>query len=78
MHKARILTHEERLAMTRKRSALLQEIRDGKNLPPAVLGAIETLEATLDDGEHCPICGAGLLHVGGCVECPNKCWSRCG
>ena len=78
MSKARILTHEERLAMTRKNSGLLQEVRDGENLPPAYPGAEEVNEKILDDENHCPFCGAELRRVAGCVECPNKCWSKCG
>ena len=78
MPKARVLTHEERLAMTRKHSTLLQDIREGKDLPPAYPGAEETNAQIIDDGEHCPICGAKLRHVGGCLECPNRDWSKCG
>ena len=25
----------------------------------------------------CPQCGAEILHTGGCVSCPNGCWSKC-
>ena len=78
MSKARILTHEERLAMTRKNSRALQEIKDGENLPPAYPGAEKLNEKIPDDENHCPECGAELIHLGSCVECPNKCWSRCG
>ncbi len=66
MKKARILTHEERLAMTRK------------NLQPAYPRAEEINEKIPEDENHCPECGAELIHLGSCVECPNKCWSRCG
>ena len=66
MPKARIFTHEERLAMTKERSTLLQEIKNEKD------------EKNFDDENHCPVCGAELIHQGGCVECPNKCWSKCG
>ncbi|MDY6422041.1 MAG: hypothetical protein SPK69_02820 [Synergistales bacterium] len=78
MSKAKFFTHKERLAMTRKNSGLLQEVRDGENLPPAYPGAEEVNEKNLDDENHCPVCGAELIHQGGCVECPNKCWSKCG
>lgn len=78
MPRAKILTHEDRLAMTRKHSTLLSSIRGGKDLPPAYPGAEETNARIIDDGEHCPICGAKLRHVGGCLECPNRDWSGCG
>lgn len=29
------------------------------------------------DGEHCPKCGAKLMHRGGCVDCPECAWSKC-
>ena len=25
----------------------------------------------------CPQCGTEILHTGGCVSCPNGCWSKC-
>ena len=78
MPKARVLTHEERLAMTRKHSMLLQDIREGKGLPPAYPGADETNAQIENDGVHCPYCGAELRHVGSCLECPNKDYSVCG
>ncbi|MBR1658121.1 MAG: hypothetical protein IJ697_06620 [Synergistaceae bacterium] len=78
MSKARILSHEERLAMTWRNSKLLQEVREGKNLPPPVSGSEEFNEKNLNDEKHCPYCGTELRHVGGCLECPNKCWSKCG
>lgn len=28
--------------------------------------------------EKCPECGTSIVHVGGCVSCPNCGWSRCG
>ncbi len=27
--------------------------------------------------ELCPECGEPILHIGGCVQCPNCSWSRC-
>ena len=42
MSKAKILSHEERLLMTRNRSTLLQDIREEKDLPPPFPGAEET------------------------------------
>ena len=78
MHKARFLSHEERLSMTEGHSPLLKKIREGKDLPPPAPGAVETNLQLLDDENHCPVCGAELRHVGGCVECPNRDWSKCG
>ena len=77
MPKAKILSHEERLAMTQGHSALLRGIRDGKDLPPAYPGAEEHSEPKFDD-VHCPYCGTELIHEAGCVKCPNGCWSKCG
>lgn len=76
MPKAKILSHEERIAMTKGRSSLLQSIRDGKNLPPTYPG-IEKLQDENFDENHCPKCGAELIHESSCVRCPNGCWSRC-
>ena len=78
MPKAKILSHEERLAMTRKHSMLLQDIREGKDLPPAYPGAEETNAQIVDDENHCEYCGAELIHESGYVKCPNGCWSKCG
>ena len=27
--------------------------------------------------EVCPECGEPIVHIGGCVQCPNCSWSRC-
>ena len=78
MPKKRAFTHEERLAMTMSSSKLLQDIRNGKNLPPPASGAEEINEKNLIDEKRCPVCGAELIHVEGCCACPNKCWSKCG
>lgn len=78
MSKARILTHEERLAMTRKNSGFLQEVRDRENLPPAYPGAEEVNEKILDDENHCPYCGGELVRFEGCYRCKNCGYSKCG
>ena len=78
MSKAKILSHEERLLMTRNRSTLLQDIREEKDLPPPFPGAEETNAQIKNDGIHCPYCGAELIHVGSCLECPNRDYSVCG
>ena len=78
MSKSKFFTHEERLAMTRKNSRFLQEIQDKKNLPSGYPVNEDVNKKILDDENHCPVCGAELIHQGGCVECPNKCWSKCG
>ena len=78
MPRAPIPSHEERLAMTRKHSTLLQDIREEKDLPPPFPGAEETNAQIENDGVHCPYCGAELRHVGGCLECPNRDYSVCG
>ena len=61
----------DRIALTKSRSRFLQAVDEMKKEQP---------ESTqqLPDDEKCPVCGAALLHVGGCVECPNRCYSRCG
>ena len=33
---------------------------------------------TEDDNDKCPECGAKVEHIGGCVQCPQCAWSRCG
>ena len=79
MSKAKFFTHEERLAMTQKHSGLLQlqEVRDGKNLPPAYPGAEEVNEKILDDENHCPYCGGELVRYEGCFRCKKCGWSKC-
>ena len=60
----------DRLALTKSRSKYLQTVEEmKKGLQP---------EELIPEDEKCPVCGAQLLHVGGCVECPNKCYSKCG
>lgn len=60
----------DRLALTKSRSKYLQTVEEmKKGLPP---------EELIPEEEKCPVCGAQLLHIGGCVECPNKCFSKCG
>ena len=59
----------DRLADTLKRSKFLQQaqkIREEEGIQDA------------SEDETCPVCGAKLLHVEGCLTCPNKCYSRCG
>ena len=59
----------DRLALTKSRSKYLQAVEEMKR---------ERHEEELSEEEKCPVCGAKLLHIGGCVECPNKCYSKCG
>ena len=77
MSKAKFFSHEERLAMTQRDSALLRGRRDGKDLPPAYHGSEKHSEPEFD-GVHCPSCGTKLIHESCCVRCPNGCWSKCG
>ena len=74
MSKAKILSHEEQLAMTQRHSALL---RGRKDLPPMYHGAEKQSEPEFD-GVHCPSCGTKLIHESCCVRCPNGCLSKCG
>ena len=78
MPKARTLTHEERLAMTQRKTNLLQSIREGKNLPPAYPGAEEINEKILDDENHCPECGGEMKPFEGCYRCTKCGLSLCG
>ncbi|MBR2208976.1 MAG: hypothetical protein IJ859_09255 [Synergistaceae bacterium] len=78
MPKARVLTHEERLAMTKGHSSLLQEIRESKDLPPAYPGAEEINEKNFNDANHCPVCGGELIRFEGCYRCKKCSWSKCG
>ena len=27
--------------------------------------------------QKCPICKAKIMNTGGCISCPNGCWSKC-
>ena len=59
----------DRLELTRRKSKFLQESQKMRQ---------ENNIQTDDNEEKCPVCGAKLLHVAGCLECPNKCFSKCG
>ena len=69
----------DRLELTRRKMAFREAMKHADEVP-AYPGAEETNEQikTHDDGKHCPVCGAELRHVAGCLECPNKCYSKCG
>ncbi|MBR0317134.1 MAG: hypothetical protein IJQ99_09730 [Synergistaceae bacterium] len=59
----------DRLALTKSRSKYLQTVEEmKKELPPE----------EIPNYEKCPVCGTKLLHVEGCVKCPNGCFSKCG
>lgn len=77
MPKAKVLSHEERLAMTKKKSNLLQSIREGKDLPPAYPG-IEDLPQEKFDENHCPECGGEMTPFEGCYRCKKCGLTRCG
>lgn len=53
-----------------------------KNLSEAVNKATDSIKklsnalATIST-EVCPECGEPIVHIGGCVQCPNCSWSRC-
>ena len=78
MSTARVLTHEERLAMTQKNSGFLQKERDGKDLPPVHQGVEEVNEKVLDNKNCCPDCGGELVRFESCYRCPNCGYSKCG
>lgn len=59
----------DRLADTLRRSKFLQQVQKMKE---------EEGIQDNSEGEKCPVCGATLRHVAGCLECPNKCYSKCG
>lgn len=79
MPKAKILTHEERLELTRRKMAF-QEMMKMKQSDEvtAAPGAEEHQEQQLH-GDTCPFCGRNtLIHESGCVKCIACNWSKCG
>ena len=59
----------DRLELTRSKSKFLQQAQK--------IREEEGIEYTPED-EKCPVCGAKLIHAEGCLQCPNKCYSKCG
>ncbi len=75
--KARVLSHEERLEMTRRNSRLLfDQVRKSKDLPQAAPGVEDLPKCNSDICEYCG--STNLFHEAGCVRCINCGWSRCG
>lgn len=64
----------DRIALTKQHSRFLQAVDEMRQEEPQQSEHIYAIP----EEEKCPVCGAVLLHIGGCVECPNKCYSRCG
>lgn len=53
-----------------------------KNLSEATNKATDSIKKlsnalTTISTEVCPECGEPIVHIGGCVQCPNCSWSRC-
>lgn len=67
----------DRLELTRRKMAFKEMMKHADEVPPAT-GVIEHMNDENFDGVHCPYCGAVMKHIAGCLECPNKCWSKCG
>ena len=75
--KARVLSHEERLEMTKRNTKLLfEQIKNGKDLPPATPGIENLPKFNPDVCEHCG--STNLFHEAGCVRCIDCGMCRCG
>ena len=78
MSKAKILSHEERLQLTRHKfnsnsQVVIPEKYTRENSP--FLKMREELQ--LDDEHTCPVCGGELVRYEGCYRCKNCGWSKC-
>ena len=74
MNRAKFLTHEERLALTRGtfRIQKPREVETVKKFDPN-----DESRWDFRRTNRCPLCGAELIHVSGCVNCSECEWSAC-
>lgn len=72
---AKILSHEERLEITRRKMVFRENMKHAHEVP-AALGAEEHPEPVFDEN-HCPYCGGDLMRFEGCYCCKKCGWSRC-
>lgn len=72
---AKIFSHEERLAMTRRHMAFREMMKHADEVPAAP-GALEHPEPVFDE-HHCPLCGGELTRWEGCYRCKKCGWSKC-
>lgn len=71
MGKAHVLTHEERLALTKGLYKRPEEVK------PEIEPEPEIDRWDFRRTNKCPLCGAELLHISGCVNCSQCEWSAC-
>ena len=73
---SRILSHEERLEITRRKMAFRENMKHAHEVPAAP-GVQEHLDPVIFDANHCPECGGELGPWEGCLRCKKCGWSRC-
>ena len=79
MGKVSPLSHEERLAMTRRKMEARQSLkRLNNNVRILNDDPDEFINESNDDSNICPNCkSTGIIHESGCVRCVNCGWTRC-
>ena len=76
MTKARIPTHEERLAESRRKMAFREAIKHAHRVSAAP-GVEENPDPVQLDEYHCPVCDGELTRWEGCYRCKKCGWSKC-
>lgn len=51
--------------------------KDDDEEKPVVVKTIKEQKSLEANVARCPECGEPLLHIGGCVSCPNCAWTKC-
>lgn len=82
MGKVSPLSHEERLAMTRRKMEARQSLKRLNRSNVRILNDIDEADEFINESNNnsdiCPNCKShGIIHESGCVKCINCGWTRC-